>query len=139
MSERDDDATSSAEAASEPFDWHREPEGVLRWALPTALSGVSSARFDELSERTHAWTRVDLRLLVNGVELPGRPLLEGLARAVENEGRATAARALASLAELETIRLTLEALEDAVAGELRRVGRRLGLTLEDLENGNEDL
>ena len=139
MNAENTENTENVEQTNEDtiYDWHNEPEGVLKWALPTLLStqrGLGGLdRMSELERRTQGWTNVELRVLVNDVELPARPLLEGLVHNLEHEVERLAARRLRQVAWLETLRLHVEALEAALVTRLRDAARELGLDLDLFE------
>jgi hypothetical protein len=128
--------TPDAEASlAETFDWHSEPEGVLKWALPTLLAELPGGAdaHAELARRTRNWSRVELRVLVNDVELPARRLLEGLVRSLDFEVDRVVARRLRQVSWLETLTLHVEALERALAERVRDAAVELNVPLHLLE------
>lgn len=117
----------------ETFDWQTEPEGVMRWALPTLLANVDQATLDDLAARTAGFREVALQVHVNGVELPARPLLEGLVHHLDDEVQRRAAELLRQVSWLETLQLHVEALEQALSQRVRDAARELELPLEFFE------
>lgn len=117
----------------EAYDWHAEPEGVLKWLIPTLLADVDQVTREDLDRCTESWRRVELRVLVNDVELPARALLEGLVSSFDYELDRLTAERLRQVTWLETLQLHVEALESALAKHVRDAARELNLPLHLLE------
>lgn len=50
-----------------PFNYHDRADQFIGWALVSFLAGTD--KFDELSEKTDGWDKVDLKVTINGVEI----------------------------------------------------------------------
>lgn len=66
------------------FDWANEPEGFLKWFLPTVLSGEPlDEHMDELTARTKKFSDVRVRVLINGFEVDAKSFLTGVENNIE--------------------------------------------------------
>lgn len=50
------------------FNYHDRAEEFIGWALVSLIAG-DKTNFEELSEKTDSWNKVDLKVTINGVEV----------------------------------------------------------------------
>lgn len=126
--DQSDDAFTGV--APTTFNWHDEPEGVIRWSIPTLLPNIDDRIFAELRERTDQWKNVELAVTINGVAVDARALLKGLERNAELEAARIAATKLHDAVELEELRATLHHLHVVLVDRAREVASRVGVLQE---------
>lgn len=96
------------------FNWAAEPEGFLKWFLPTVLGGMLNDGFmEDLTQRTNTYKDVQVQVLINGLEVDAKHFLESVERNLELEAAKEARRMLNDVGGLE-------ALEQRI-GEIRAV------------------
>lgn len=108
------------------FNWHAENvldrDSLLTWLIPTAMRDVDTS---ELFDLTDGFSRCELRIVLNGVDLDVRAFLDGVARSIERAARDESA----SLAETagfgdieDAVRLARDAVRAEMLGRLRAAG-----------------
>lgn len=58
------------------FNYHDRSDEFIGWALVSLLAGTD--KFDELSEKTDKWDNVDLKVIINGVEIDTEHFMESI-------------------------------------------------------------
>lgn len=115
------------------FDWQREPENFLKWLIPNIIVGIDPATYRSLSAATDRFTRVELTMQVNGVELDTRSAVRGIEDNLDHAVRRAVAERLTELAEVTRLRELLDETERAFEERLRELAREAGIELGDRE------
>lgn len=66
--------------AGPSFNWHAEPEGFLKWLIPTVISGLKDGGFKRISEATTDFTDVRINMQINGVPVDALAFIAGVHR-----------------------------------------------------------
>lgn len=116
------------------FDWHAENvidrDSLLVWLIPTAMRRTD---METLSGLTDRFTRCELRITLNGVDLDARAFLEGVARSIERAARDESA-SLAETAGFGDIEDAVSLMRDAVRAEMLGRLRAAGVPIREEED-----
>lgn len=114
------------------FDWQAQPEGFLKWLLPTLISSRHhDGLIDQLSAATEKFTDVRLTVQINGVDVDPAAFLTGVEMNMVHYAKAEARRLVDEIGELALLR---ELLEDVERSAVRQLEQRLaaaGIELPD--------
>lgn len=119
--------------AGEPFvfDWQAQPEGFLKWMIPNLITGISHARFSQLSSATDGWRSVVLTIQINGVPVPAQQFVEGVERNMEHYATEEARRLLSEAGRLDDLGDLVRDVEREVSATIRRRLAAAGIYLEE--------
>lgn len=59
-----------------PFNYHDRSNEFIGWALVSLIAGTD--KFDELSEKTDGWDKVDLQVSINGIKVDTENFMESM-------------------------------------------------------------
>lgn len=64
------------------YDWQAEPEGFMKWMLPTITSEKirDDEKFEALSAATDRFTNVEIGITISGIEVDALAFLNGFKR-----------------------------------------------------------
>ena len=111
------------------YNWQAEPEGFLKWFLPTVVSAQNQAKFEELSEATDRFHDVRVTIQINGIEVDARKFFEGCERTLEASARAEARDMLNELGDFEEVYDVLRDLRVHLRAEILNRLSRAGIEL----------
>lgn len=112
------------------FDWAKEPEGFLKWFLPTLLAGEPlDEHMDELTKRTKKFSDVQVRVLINGLEVDAGHFLDGVERNMEHHATKEARRMLDEVGGMGDLEERISAIRDVLVGEFEKALRDRGIEL----------
>lgn len=113
------------------YDWQRDDEGFLKWMLPCLITGINKEVFDQLSDSTNKWTHIELRIQVNGVDVPAENFLSSVKRNMTYYANQEAQRLVSEIPELRRLHDLMEeadmALRQRLAQILTDAGVEIGL------------
>jgi hypothetical protein len=118
------------------FDWHAERNegGFLKWFLPTVMVGLSQTRVDELSERTHGFTDVQVQVLINGAEVNAEHFLQGVERNLEATARDEARRMLNEVGGLDALEERIAEIRNHLITQVENALSERGIELPSRED-----
>lgn len=121
------------------FDWHElddhDPEKTdhfLKWLVPTVLA--DSVVAEEIAEASDRYTRVELTMQLNGIEVDARAFVEGCYRNMRRFAQDAAVAKLVEVVDYADLVETIEQLRVTLQGVALQVARDLGV-----DRGLEDL
>jgi hypothetical protein len=118
------------------FDWHAEqavnPDGMLAWLLPTTMRRDDD--FERLSTLTDRFTRCELRITLNGVDMDVRAFLDGVGRTLEHAARTEAKRLVRDSAGLDEVEDAVAVARDAIRSTLLERLRAAGVAIEEADD-----
>lgn len=91
--------------------------------------------YDDLSEKTNKFENVDLKILVNSVEVNAEHALASIHNNMVRYAQNAAVEELRKVEEFRSLKRAMRGLEGAVVDRLESVARGFGLTLRD---GDDD-
>lgn len=114
------------------FNWQKEQKNsLLKWLLVTVLD---TDQIEEASDRTDKFTRVELKLTLNGMELDSHRFIGGLERILDAEVEAEVERYVREkLPRLNELRERLDLVEKAMGQSLLQEARNAGLEIDESE------
>jgi hypothetical protein len=115
------------------FDWHAEqavdPDGMLAWLLPTTMRRDND--FERLSTLTDRFTRCELTITLNGVDMDVRAFLDGIARTLQHVAKTEAVRLVRDSAGLDEVEDAVSVARDAIRSTLYGRLRAAGVAIEE--------
>ena len=93
------------------FNWI-EQNNVLQWMIPTLLAGGDRELFDKVEEATDKFTNVDLKVTINGVNVPVEHLIKSVEDNVEYQAKKIAKERLSDPGINRIVGLISEFAED---------------------------
>lgn len=115
------------------YNWQAGKEDFLKWMVVNLVSGMrdDDEMFEQLSEATDKWRRVELTVLINGVEVPVEKFVEGIERNMERNVRESVAETVKQLPDMEYLREALYDAERAATNVLRSKLYNAGIMIDD--------
>ena len=114
------------------FDWQKcGSDDFLKWMIPTLISGLDSSVMDQLNILTNGWQEVELRVQINGVEVPTDKFVSGIENNMNFFVRKEANRLVASIRRLEELREVMDQADRVLSRRLRDTLADAGVELED--------
>ena len=113
------------------FDWHKEPEGFLKWMLThVAAASKDDELFDELSDASDQFTNVELQILVNGVEVDAKGFVERIEWAMDRGVEDEAKRLVRDMHRLGDLKDAVHDFERGIKNKMREFARDQGIELD---------
>lgn len=128
------------------FDWHelddydeKKIDHFLKWLVPTVLA--DSVVAEEIAEASDRYTRVELTMQLNGIEVNAQSFVEGCYRNMRRFAQDAAVAKLVEVVDYANLVETIEQLRVTLQGVALQVARDLGVNrgLEDLGADDDDL
>lgn len=125
--------------AKHVFDWHEENgknrgRGTfLSWALLnfTGFTAVGKEKFEELSEATDRFTRVELGITVNGIEVGAKTFMEALDQAMDWAVEREAAKLIEDMPRLHQLHEAVADFERDFKERVRQLAHEAGIELRE--------
>jgi hypothetical protein len=117
---------------SHTFDWHKEPEGFLRWMIVNLLTHpLNHATGEELTgrvaEASKDFTELTLTIQLNGVEVPTEYFVNSVKNNMDYFAERAAREMLNSIPKLAALRNRLEDFESQVNDRVTELARQLNI------------
>lgn len=93
------------------FNYYEESDEFLGWAFVSLMASFSrdKEKFNELQGKTNGWTEVDLKIIINGVEVPTDNFMKSVEGNMKYWAEQKAARQVESV--LDNVRDKVYAIE----------------------------
>lgn len=121
------------------FDWHelddhdeKKIDHFLKWLVPTVLA--DSVVAEEIAEASDRYTRVELTMQLNGIEVDARAFVEGCYVNMRRFAQDAAVAKLVEVINYADLVETIEQLRVTLQGVALQIARDLGV-----DRGLEDL
>lgn len=113
------------------FSWREQPEGFLKWFLPTVMSSISKEQMDDLSNRTSHFGDVRVQILINGVEVNAENFLHSVERHMDIGTRDEARRMLDEVGGLDALEERIGEIRSRLITQVESALRERGIELPD--------
>lgn len=120
------------------FNWQAEPDGTLKWLIPTVLDTRDEAQFERVRQLSENFTKIELSILVNGVEVNADAFVRSLTRNLEHLTKTEARRILDDFDVDGEFRRVEHMMRDLTAALRRDLESRLAQLGFDLRNYDPD-
>jgi hypothetical protein len=116
---------------SRTFNWHKEPEGFLRWMVVNLLTHpqdhtAGKELTGRVAEASKDFTELTLTIQLNGVEVPTEYFINSVKSNMDYFAENAAKEMLNKLPRFQKLRRQLEAIESAAVEEITNVAREEG-------------
>lgn len=102
------------------FNYYENSKEFIGWALVSLIAGYPKEKFEELSEKTNTWSEVDLKISINGVEVPTEHFMESVENNMKYWAEQTAEKKVEDVLDKVTDKVyDVENLLDDLARTLR--------------------
>lgn len=118
------------------FNWHEEEDNALQWLIPSLLAGGDDDLFDKVAKATEQFTNVQLKVSINGINVPVEHIAYQLEANVEHEARKIAKERLKA-PEIQQVIELLESFGADVRQHLYKLADKAGIKLDHTNNGDE--
>jgi hypothetical protein len=103
------------------FNYHDRANEFIGWALVSLLAGTD--KFDELSEKTDGWEKVDLKVTINGVEMDTEDFMKSIEGNMKWWAEKKAARMMEEV--MDGVREEVDKVEDVLKEASEHIKSRL--------------
>lgn len=103
------------------FNYHDRANEFIGWALVSLLAGTD--KFDELSEKTDGWEKVDLKVTINGVEMDTEDFMKSVEGNMKWWAEQKAARMMEEV--MDDVREEVDKVEDVLKEASEHIKSRL--------------
>jgi hypothetical protein len=111
------------------FDWHKRDEDFLKWMLLALVSPTQGEIFEELSEATKGWTKVEMEILINGKQMPVEHFVDRLKTNMQYQAEKAAKEKIRDMLDLRKLQEAIEEFQHSAENKIYELAAEAGIEM----------